>query len=105
SLETRAILLVPAALSFLIAFVFTAGFFVHSTAFGAFTLREITSIGNLYIGAGFLTIAGILTGAAAGGNRLALVALLTFAALDISLYSFRHKDRMRLDDIYAQIEL
>ena len=105
SLGTRVLLLLPAAVSAIVAFVFTFGFLFPGTSLGGFTVREITSIGNLYIGTALLAVAGILVGAAAGGNRLALVSLLVLAALDISLYSFRHKDRMRIEDIYAQIEM
>lgn len=104
-LDTRAFLLAPAVLSLLVALVFTAGFLFPRTALGEFTLREVTSLGNLFIGVGFMAAAGLLVGAAAGGHRLALIAVLVLAGLDISLYSFRHKDRMRLEDIYAQIEL
>ena len=60
---------------------------------------------NLAIGAVLVTAAAGLVFAAARGFGPALIAIVLFATLDISLYGLRHKDHERLDTLLQGIEM
>lgn len=91
----------PAAAAWVIAAVYFVALFLPDAPLKT----TITSGRNVLIGAVLFTISAILTTEGVKGRYWAIPALILFAAVDISLYSFRHKDRMSLAYILDNIEL